>query len=145
MVSTPEISFTAESILLSMDGPRESDYRIHVTACRRAVAACERCLREMAKERARPDPVAELWRSCAKICGLAVQEMTHNSGFVAQVCGLGAVVCRACAEECSERAGPAYRACRTACERAARACCEAAMCASAGARRRGDSGRERRD
>ncbi|MDB6166944.1 MAG: ferredoxin [Lacunisphaera sp.] len=64
----------------------------------------------------------ELCRSCARLCSMAVDELGLGSAYLVQICGLCAVVCRACAEECSEHAAAHYRACATACLRAAAAC-----------------------
>lgn len=99
-------------------------YAACAAACRRCITACERCLEQFAAE---PRGIAmlarvELCRSCARLCTMAVDELSLGSAYLAQICGLCAVVCRACAEECSEHAAMHYRACATACLRAAAAC-----------------------
>ena len=61
-------------------------------------------------------------RSCADICALAEREMLRNSPFVAAICGVCAIACEACGEECSRHDVDHCQACAAACRQCTEAC-----------------------
>lgn len=95
-----------------------------IQACQACAEACDRCASACLAEH---DPKAmarciALDMDCADTCRLAAAMMARQSQFLHSVCELCAVVCRACAQECSRHAMAHCRACADACERCARAC-----------------------
>lgn len=95
-----------------------------IAACRECVNACESWLKQglALDSSVESQHCAELCQSAIRLCQLVVEELKLGSAFSIQVCALGTVICRACAEECAERAEPAGRACAAACFRAAEEC-----------------------
>ncbi len=64
----------------------------------------------------------DLCRSSIRLCRLVIEELNLRSAFSIQVCALGTVICRACAEECQLGDEPDGEACAAACLRAAKEC-----------------------
>jgi hypothetical protein len=93
-----------------------------MSACRACVEACERMMHELQEMAARGTAVQHFLETCRaarRIC-LSIEELPFASGFALRLCRLGAVLCRACADECALHHGPAARAC----EAASRQCVE---------------------
>ncbi len=96
--------------------------------CEQCIAACEQCLAILAAEAAEragektSSQRREIFHACVRICTLVVEEIRLNSAFLSQVCGLCAVLCRACREECQQYRGEQFEFCAQACERAAQEC-----------------------
>lgn len=61
-------------------------------------------------------------RECADICSFAVQAMTRQSPFVAEILRLCAEICERCAEERSKHQHNLCQECIAACRNAALAC-----------------------
>jgi hypothetical protein len=88
-------------------------------ACRSCVAACEEVMRELQEAAHGNDAVRhciEVCRAARRIC-LSIEELPYASGFALRMCRLGAVLCRACADECALHHSAAARACGDACRR----------------------------
>src|SRR5437868_12891142 len=81
--------------------PRSHSYCI--TACRDCIAACESWLERVPAIKAgrARQHCAELCRSSIRLCQLVIEELGLRSSLSFQVCALGTVICRACAEECA--------------------------------------------
>jgi len=91
-----------------------------VAACRACITACQAWL-DRAEASARPHG-ADLCRSSIRLCQLVIEELKLGSAFSIQVCALGTVICRACADECAAGHEPGDLDCATACLRAAEEC-----------------------
>ncbi|AIQ69270.1 four-helix bundle copper-binding protein [Paenibacillus graminis] len=61
-------------------------------------------------------------RECADICSFAVQAMTRQSPFVAEILRLCAEICERCADESSKHIHTHCQECINACRAAAKAC-----------------------
>ncbi|WP_410510919.1 four-helix bundle copper-binding protein [Paenibacillus sp. BR2-3] len=61
-------------------------------------------------------------RECADICGFAVEAMTRQSPFVAEICRLCAEICEACAKVSSQNVHIQCQDCIEACRNCAEAC-----------------------
>ncbi|AIQ47670.1 hypothetical protein R70723_18550 [Paenibacillus sp. FSL R7-0273] len=61
-------------------------------------------------------------RECADICSYAVQAMTRQSPFVAEILRLCAEICERCADESSKHMQTHCQECIDACRSAAMAC-----------------------
>jgi hypothetical protein len=57
---------------------------------------------------------------CAAICATTADFMLHKSQFYRELCGLCAIVCAECANDCGKLGG--MQDCITACGRSAEAC-----------------------
>jgi len=66
--------------------------------------------------------VIRMDRECADICGFAVQAMTRQSPFVAEICRLCAEICEKCAEVCSSNLHSHCQNCIETCRKCAEAC-----------------------
>jgi hypothetical protein len=95
-----------------------------IAACRECVTTCESWLRQglACASGGAGGHCAELCQSAIRLCQLVVEELKLHSAFSIQICALGTVICRACAEECAAHPDPAGRACAAACARAAEEC-----------------------
>lgn len=95
-----------------------------IEACNRCAAACDHCATACLAE-ADPKPMARciaLDLDCADICRLAAASMARDSEFVPAVCGLCALICENCAEECARHQHRHCQECAAACRRCAEAC-----------------------
>lgn len=96
-----------------------------VAACRACITACEAWCDLLARTRRTYEwqQCADLCQSSIRLCRLVIEELKLRSAFSIQVCALGTVICRACAEECI-RAGneSGGEGCAAACLRAAEEC-----------------------
>ncbi|BCG59579.1 MULTISPECIES: four-helix bundle copper-binding protein [Paenibacillus] len=63
-------------------------------------------------------------RECADICAYAIQAMTRQSPYVADICSLCADICEATAKECGRYEQTHCRNCIDACLDCAKACRE---------------------
>ncbi|CAM4250243.1 four-helix bundle copper-binding protein [Saccharibacillus endophyticus] len=61
-------------------------------------------------------------RECADLCGVAIQAMTRNSPFVAEICELVAKACDACADECMKHKHEHCQECVEVCRECASIC-----------------------
>jgi hypothetical protein len=95
-----------------------------IQACHACALACDRCAAACLAE-ADPKAMARciaLDMDCADMCRLAAAMMARQSSFVHSMCELCAVVCKACAQECSRHPMDHCSACAQACTRCAREC-----------------------
>jgi hypothetical protein len=95
-----------------------------IQACHECIQACEVCASTCLAEGdvAKLAHCIALGRSCADICALAEREMLRNSPFVAAICGVCAIACEACADECSRHDMDHCKACAEACRRCTDMC-----------------------
>jgi hypothetical protein len=95
-----------------------------IAACHECIAACEAWLTSVrALDRAGAlENCAELCQSSIRLCNLVIEELSLRSAFSPQVCALGTVICRACAEEFAAAKEVVGETCVAACLRAAAEC-----------------------
>ena len=86
----------------------------------RCLEACERCAAEcgLSGDRER-EKCAALARDCADIASLSLALMARGSAYADMLCGVHALACEACAEQCAKF--PDCECCRN-CVEACRAC-----------------------
>ncbi|HEY9105431.1 MAG TPA: four-helix bundle copper-binding protein [Roseateles sp.] len=95
-----------------------------IAACNACADACDHCSTACLQE---PEikPMARciaLDIDCAALCRLAAACLARGSEFARRVCGLCALVCDACAEECAQHGHDHCRHCALACKTCAEAC-----------------------
>lgn len=97
---------------------------IRAESCAQCITACKECMALLAQEEADTAraPRIEVFRGCARMCALVLEELPFRSAFLAQVSGLCAVLCRDCMEECWLHTGEAFERCAELCAEAAREC-----------------------
>jgi hypothetical protein len=99
-------------------------YQECIDACIQTMNACNysyvSSLKEYHLEMLRDS--IRLDRECADICSFAIQAMTRQSPFVAQILALCAEICEACANESSKHVHMHCQDCIEACRRCAEAC-----------------------
>lgn len=102
----------------------DQTYAKCVAACHACISACEDWLDLLARtdRLAEKQHCADLCRSSIRLCRLVIEELKLRSAFSIQVCALGTVICRACAEECLSANEPVGADCAKACLRAAKEC-----------------------
>ncbi len=102
----------------------DQTYAKCVSACQACITACETWLARLDRtDRADEAPhAADLCRSSIRLCQLVIEELKLRSAFSIQVCALGTVICRACAEECAAAKEAGAKACAAACRQAAEEC-----------------------
>jgi hypothetical protein len=91
------------------------------------LTAADRCADLLSLGESLKSSVREMLDACARICGVAAEELSLNSAYRRQVCALCAVFCRACCDECRLHRGDLFARCAEACELAARECHAAAL------------------
>ncbi|WP_379126753.1 four-helix bundle copper-binding protein [Paenibacillus sp. sgz500958] len=99
-------------------------YQECIEACIKCMNACNysyvSSLKEYDLESLRD--IIRMDRECADICAFAVQAMTRQSPFVAEICRLCAEICERCAEVCSQNVLTRCNGCIEACLSCAEAC-----------------------
>jgi hypothetical protein len=95
-----------------------------MTACAECAMECERCADACLDESNVSEMAAciRLDRDCAAICFAAVDFMSRNSTFAAEICRLCAEVCESCAAECARHEMDHCQRCAEACARCAEEC-----------------------
>lgn len=95
-----------------------------LAACRTCITVCEAWLDTLARTRRTLEKqhCVELCRSSIRLCRVVIEELKLRSAFSIQVCALGSVICRACAEECRMADEPGGVACAEACLRVVEEC-----------------------
>jgi hypothetical protein len=111
----------------------DQTYAHCVAACRACITACETWLDVLARTHRTMERqhCADLCHSSIRLCRLVIEELRLRSAFSIQVCALGTVICRACAEECMAGDEPGSVDCAAACLRAAEECHAVAAMTSA--------------
>ncbi|KAA9006474.1 four-helix bundle copper-binding protein [Paenibacillus spiritus] len=101
-------------------------YQDCIDACLKCMEACNYSYVSNLKEYelARLRDCVLLERECADICGFAMEAMTRQSPFVADICRLCADICEATAEECSRHEQTHCLDCIESCRRCAELCRE---------------------
>ena len=94
----------------------------HRTTRAQCLAAADRCTELLSLGKELKRGAREMLEACARICGVAAEELALNSAYRRQVCALCAVLCRACHDECRQHAGELFEHCAEACVRAAWDC-----------------------
>ncbi|HWA25845.1 MAG TPA: hypothetical protein VG734_09300 [Lacunisphaera sp.] len=100
----------------------DKTYASCVAACQACIQACESWLdlSTHANRVVEASHCTELCQSSIRLCRLVIEELKLRSAFSIQVCALGTVICRACANEFTVE--PGGLDCATACRRAAEEC-----------------------
>ncbi|AIQ64350.1 hypothetical protein PSTEL_15895 [Paenibacillus stellifer] len=102
--------------------------RIHyqdcIEACLKCIDACNFSYVSSLKEYdlARLREWIRMDRECADMCAFAIEAMTRQSPFVAEICRLCAEVCEATANECGRYERTHCRDCIEACLKCAETC-----------------------
>ena len=117
-----QICETACKILYLMTAYHQ--YKICIEACLRCAAICNHCASASANE---PDAhlrsaCIQLNMECATICYTAAQLMSLGSEHIKEVCRLCAVICDACADECSKHNDPHCQETADMCRKCADEC-----------------------
>ena len=99
-------------------------YKLCIEACLTCAALCNHCATSCLKEE---DPkmmaaCIQLDLECAAICYATAQLMSLNSDKVKELAKICAVVCDACAEECSKHTNVHCQECAVACTKCADEC-----------------------
>jgi hypothetical protein len=99
-------------------------YQECIEACIECMNACNYSYVSSLKEYdlASLRDIIRMDRECADICGFAIEAMTRQSPFVAEICRLCAEICEACAEVSSQNVHMQCQDCIEACRRCAEAC-----------------------
>lgn len=102
----------------------QSQFQSCIQACYDCAQACDMCAAACLQE---TDPkmmarCIELDDECAAMCRLSAQAMSRASEHVYEICQLCAVICDACAEECSSHQAQHCQECAAACRRCADEC-----------------------
>ena len=104
-------------------------YQKCIDACNRCAQACyecfEACLNE-ADVQARTKCIKML-AECAQMCQMSATGMASNGMFVKEHCGLCAIVCDACAQECNMFKDQHCKQCAQECRTCAQECKDMAM------------------
>ena len=92
-------------------------YKVCIEACMKCAAICNYCASSCAKE---PNAhmmarCIQLDMECAAICFATAELMSLGSDKVKEICKLCAIMCDACAEECSKHENVHCRECAEAC------------------------------
>lgn len=101
-----------------------SQFQSCIKACYECAQACDMCSSACLQE-ADPKMMArciELDHGCAAVCRLSAQLMSLGSEHANELCQLCAVICDACAEECSSHQAQHCQECAAACRRCAEEC-----------------------
>lgn len=99
-----------------------SPYDACILACRKCVVACESALSTVG-ETFPPawEQAMNLCSACIRSCEVAIEELALGSSMASKTCALCAVLCRSCADECSQLPGP-WTWVASACQHAATEC-----------------------
>jgi hypothetical protein len=95
-----------------------------IDACNACADACDRCSTACLQEQ----DVKMMARcialdiDCAALCRLAAGAMARGSELTRRICGLCALVCRTCGEECAKHQNDHCQACAQACLHCAQEC-----------------------
>lgn len=100
------------------------EYRNCIDACMECVDVCNHCASECLKEpnAAHMSRCVQLDLECAAICYAAAQLMSLGSQYARQLCGLCAMICRECADECKMHNNAHCRECAEICMECAEEC-----------------------
>lgn len=102
----------------------QNQLRSCIQACYDCAQACDKCSAACLQEGdvAMMARCIELDDECAAICRLSAQFMGRNSDHARELCQLCAVICDACAEECSSHQAQHCQDCAAACRSCAEEC-----------------------
>lgn len=99
-------------------------YKVCIEACLKCAAICNHCASSCAKEEDvhMIAKCVQLDMECAVICIATAELMSLGSDKVKEICKLCALMCDACAEECSKHENVHCRECAEACTHCADEC-----------------------
>ena len=101
-----------------------NQYIVCIEASLRCAAICNYCAASCAKEKDAHHMAKciQLNMECAAICYAAAELMSLGSDKVQEICRICAIMCDACADECSKHDHDHCRECAEACRKCADEC-----------------------
>jgi hypothetical protein len=103
-----------------------SQYQACIDQCNHCMQICEECFQSCLKE---PDLNARakcisLLKECSDICSMASRFMAANSQHSKDICGVCAMICDSCANECAMFQDSHCQQCAAECRKCASMCRE---------------------